>query len=113
MAKNDYHVIVYQILSYLYITLKEGTPVDPEMLEFQSKYLNINERYWKYILINMLNDGYIRGIVVNRMWGSEFTIDNLEDCEITPKGIEYLTDDRFLKKAVQFLKDVKAIVPFV
>ncbi|WP_390904730.1 YjcQ family protein [Peptoniphilus equinus] len=33
--------------------------------------------------------------------------------KITPLGIDYLTDNSFLNKAKDFLKDIKAIVPFV
>lgn len=38
---------------------------------------------------------------------------NLDDCMITPTGIEYLTDNAFIAKAKDFLKDVKAIAPFI
>ena len=113
MARDDYHVIVYQILSYLYVILKEGKPVDPSFLRWQSEYLNINKTYWIYIMENLLRDGYITGIVITVPWGQEKTITDLENCQITPKGIEYVTDDRFMKKAVQFLKDAKSVVPFV
>ncbi len=34
MAKDDYHVIVYQILSYLYVQLKSGKPVQLDMIVF-------------------------------------------------------------------------------
>lgn len=37
----------------------------------------------------------------------------LENAQITPKGIEYLTDNSFMEKAKNLLKDVKSIVPFV
>lgn len=30
MAKDDYHVIIYQILSYLYVQLKSGKPVQSD-----------------------------------------------------------------------------------
>ena len=113
MAKDDYHVIVYQILAYLYITLKEGKAVDPSLLDYQSNYLGINKKYWTYIMVNMLNEGYISGITVEKPWGEDAMITDLQKCQITPKGIEYVTDDRFMKKAIQFLKDVKSIVPFV
>ena len=33
--------------------------------------------------------------------------------QITPAGIGYLLDNNFIKKAREFLKDVKSIVPFV
>lgn len=113
MAKDDYHVIVYQILAYLYITLKEGKNVDPSFLDHQSKYLGINRKYWTYIMVNLLNDGYITGVTITKPWGEAAMITDLDQCQITPKGIEYVTDDRLMKKAVRFLKDMKAIVPFV
>ena len=83
------------------------------MMEFQSKYLGINERYWTYIMENLFKDGYISGIVLAKPWGEETMITDLERCMITPKGIEYLTDNGFMKKAVEFLKNAKSIVPFV
>lgn len=113
MAKDDYHVIVYQILSYLYTQLKAGKPVDSKLLEHDSKYLGINERYWTYVIENLLKQELITGPVVVTPWGQEKTITNLDDTQITPAGIEYLCENAFLSKAKQFLKDVKAIVPFV
>lgn len=116
MAKDDYHVIVYQILSYLYQQLKSGIPIDEQMLSAEALF-GINEKYRGYILKNLLNDGYITGILVKE---SKY-IDgqaclyflNLDECEITPKGIEYLTDNSFLSKAKEFFKDVKSMTPFV
>lgn len=37
MAKDDYFVIVYQILSYLYKCLKEGTRIDERLIRYDSK----------------------------------------------------------------------------
>lgn len=113
MAKDDYHVIVYQILAYLYTKLKEGEPVDPELLKADSNYLKINEKYWQYIIINLYNCGLITGIVITKASGRVIIVNNLENCQITPAGIEYLCDNSFLKKAREFLKDAKAIVPFI
>lgn len=113
MVKDDYHVIVYQILAYLYTKLKEGEPIDPDMIRHDSDYLKINEKYWIYIIVNMINQGLITGPVISRTWGSEIMISALERTQITPAGIEYLCDNSFLEKARRFLKDVKAIVPFV
>ena len=59
MAKDDYHVIVYQILSYLYQRLKKGEPVDVSMLAPDSPLFKVNKRYWAYIIYNLsryLND---------------------------------------------------------
>lgn len=32
MARDDYHVIVYQILSYLYMQLKQGKDIDVSLI---------------------------------------------------------------------------------
>lgn len=112
MARDDYHVIVYQILAYLYVQLKNGDDVDPACLKYDSDYLRINKTYWIYIIDNLLQNGLITGPVVTKTWGQEKTVSSLERAQITPKGIEYLCDNSFMEKAKQFLKDVKAIVPF-
>ena len=113
MAKDDYHVIVYQILSYLYVQLKAGKPADPAMLAPDSRYLGINRKYWLYIMKNLINDQLISNVTITELWDGEPDIQGLEDAEITPKGIEFLCDNSFLSKAKEFLKDIKAIVPFV
>ena len=69
MARDDYYVIVHQILSYLYRSLKEGTEVDPKMLIFDGYLFKINERYWLFIIQNMVNDGYMSGVQVVKAWG--------------------------------------------
>lgn len=113
MAKDDYHVIVYQILAYLYVKLKAGEKVDGKMLEPGSQYLNINDRYWTYIIVNLVKMGFITGPVITNPWGQDTIINGLDDTQITPLGIEYLCENSFIEKAKNFLKDAKAIVPFV
>lgn len=45
--------------------------------------------------------------------GGDISLIDIKDIMITPKGIEYLTDNSFLNKAKEFLKDIRAIVPFI
>ena len=66
MAKDDYHVIVYQILSYLYQCLKKGEPIDGDKLNYGSELLRINRSYWAYVIYNMHRMGLIEGIVFCR-----------------------------------------------
>ena len=42
MAKDDFHVIAYQILSYLYQSLKRGEMVSPALLSAESTYFEAN-----------------------------------------------------------------------
>lgn len=113
MARDDYHVIIYQILSYLYMQLKQGKDIDASLIRHDSKYLQINRKYWTYVIVNLLNEGYICGIVIDQDIDENIGIYNLDKCEITPKGIEYLTDNSTIEKAKRFMKDLKDILPFV
>lgn len=119
MAKDDYHVIVYQILAYLYQCLKSGEKVDTKMLCNDSAFFVVDgkalsDKYWCYILYNLQKMQLIDGIAFSgRVDGYSFERPlRWENCMITPVGIEYLTDNAFLAKAKEFLKDVKAIAPF-
>lgn len=113
MAKDDYHVIVYQILAYLYTKLKAGEQIDGNFLKHDSPYLQINEKYWVYILENLVKSGLVTGITITKSWGDGIIVSNLDRAQITPAGIEYLCNNSFIEKAKEFLKDIKAIVPFV
>lgn len=113
MAKDDYFVIVYQILSYLYQRLKKGEPVDPAMLGHDSPLFKINKRYWAYIIYHMAEMGFVEGVDFVNLDGLDvpFAV-GLNKCRITPAGIEYLCDNSLMEKAKNFLKDIKEIVPF-
>ena len=113
MAKDDYHVLVYQILSYLYQRLKKGEKVDSAMLMYDSPILNINKSYWAYIIYNIAEQELVDGIDFANIDGLDFPYAaKLDECFITPKGIEYLCDNSFMKKAVRYLKEIKEIIPF-
>lgn len=113
MAKNDYYVIAYQILAYLYQCLKNGTDIDTKMLMHDSRLLQVNERYWSYIIYNLSAEGYIDGVDFVPLDGQRVPyVARVNDCMITPKGIEYLCENNSIKKAFRYLKDIKEIVPF-
>ncbi|ERJ83182.1 YjcQ protein [Peptostreptococcaceae bacterium oral taxon 113 str. W5053] len=114
MAKDDYQVIVYQILSYLYNCLKKGIDIEPDYLIANGKLFNINSNYWRFIIYNLHKDGLIDGISLVYTWGDKYPhINDLTNIGITPKGIQFLTDNSFIQKSKELLKDVKGIIPFV
>ena len=114
MAKDDYEVIVYQILAYLYQCLKKDMDIDKQYLDPQGEMLNINTKYWQFIIYNLVKDELIEGVVLNKVWGEKYPlIEELENMNITPKGIQFLTDNSFIQKAKEMLKDTKSIIPFV
>lgn len=40
-----------------------------------------------------------------KAWGQKTIISNLDSCRITPEGIEYLTDNSFMKKVSQYIEN--------
>lgn len=113
MAKDDYDVIVYKVLAYLYTQLKAGSPAEARMLKPVGPLFSINELYWQFIMESLLKEGYITGIRITKVWGAPLLIEDLESCQITPAGIHYVTDNSFMEKAKQFLKEAKEITPFI
>jgi len=113
MAKDDYHVIVYKILAYLYSCLKKGENPEKEYLLCDGALFNINHTYWLYIIENLANEGYIEGLSNIRVGNGYYLNDQLPYCRITPRGIDYLCDNSFISKAKEFLKSVKDIAPFI
>ena len=59
MAQDDYFVIVYKLLKYLYDCLKKGTKASEEILT--PEFFGINEDYWEYIIRNLYQEGYVDG----------------------------------------------------
>ncbi len=113
MARDDYYVIVYQILAYLYQCLKNDEKVDEKKIAPGSSLIgNIPESYWNYIMVNLYEEGLIIGISVQKV-GSNYYFSNVAESCITPKGIAYLTENSTIEKAKKFLKDIKEITPFM
>lgn len=74
MAKDDYYVIAYRILAYLYACLKAGEQVDISYITAQSDAINISQNYWEYIMRHLYEDGYIDGITLLPITGRESTL---------------------------------------
>ena len=99
MAANDYHVIVYEILAYLYDCLKNGIDPDIEAIKNYQKVHGISARYWSYVLVHLLDDGYIEGAEKIKVMGAPWAhIKMMDDLAITPKGIGYLMDNSLMEK---------------
>lgn len=111
MSKDDYHVIAYRILAYLYECLKEGNYPDIKYISHDSEAVNINLNYWEYIIRHLYADGYIEGVFLGNVVGRKTPMIKFEDLAITPLGIEYLQDNSAMARARKFLKDLKESVP--
>lgn len=90
MASDDYCVVVYKILNFLYEGLKKGKPVYCDgIMNDGSIFPRLNSRYWGEIIEKLIDDHYI---ILN---SDKYYADGIELCEIeyytiTVRGIEYM-----------------------
>lgn len=109
MAKDDYNVIVFKILTYLYAVLKRKTVFD--INEFKTAIGSIDENYFNDLLEIMQKEGFIDGLIFAHAWGIESIICNdLSDMRITFKGMQFLTENSKMQEVKNFLlKNVDTI----
>lgn len=110
MARDDYFVIVYAILKYLYDCLKEDRTVDFDRIS--NTAYGIPFSYWCYIIESMQEQGYIKGLGIKDTKDGKI-LSNHGCTQITPKGIEYLFENSLMQKVKKTLKDMKDIIPGV
>lgn len=111
MAKDDYHVLVYRILVYLYACLKKCEKPSLEYMKNDTDAFPVGFDYWQYIFRNLYSDGYIEGVVSVPVIGDIKQVKVTDELMITPKGIEYLQENSSMKRAMNFLKELKATIP--
>lgn len=105
MAKNDYYVLVYRVLMYLYNCLRQDEVVD--MQKLTPEYLHINQRYFEYIF-DTLND---EGLILNKAYYEDMLGKYLEsDIMISPKGISFLHENSTIDKVKKSVKGIAVII---
>lgn len=110
MAKDDYFVLVYKLLGYLYKCLRKEERPSLEIISPNTKDFPISEEYFTYMLDHLLSDGYIEGLArVNRI-GNAPKFKETTGIQITPKGIEYLQENSTMKKVAELLGNAGEIV---
>lgn len=112
MARDDYFVLAYRILAYLYACLREGCEPDMAYLSPDSPALKISQNYWEYIFRHLYIDGYLEGMSLVPVTGRITPQVKLgASLMITPKGIEFLQNNSAMNKAKDFLKTLKETIP--
>lgn len=111
MARDDYFVIVYKILKYLYECLKSGETPDIYNILTAETY-GVNQSYFEYIITELFEEEYIKGVsMINAIGRVTPVIKITPNITIKPKGIEYLQDNSTIAKAKNFLKEIKETAP--
>ncbi|MBQ7265302.1 MAG: hypothetical protein IJS61_04310 [Firmicutes bacterium] len=112
MAKDNYFVIVYKILAYMYKCLKDGKYPDTYNILNAESYC-INEGYFKYILEELYVNGYIRGLKASYAMNGELYVFFENNFKISEKGILFIEENTIMEKAYKAIKKAMDIIPGV
>lgn len=105
MAKDDYDVLVFKILTYLYACLKGKAFYDPDVVE-KTFFRGVTEAYRTYILRHMADSGLIEGYRYTHAWGNVYvSLTDLSECQIAPAGITFLKENSTMKKVLSALQE--------
>lgn len=102
MAKNDIEVIVYKILRYMYGKMQTGERPEFEDMCWESKLMNIPERYWKQVMVELVDKRFVKGIRYTHTKGG-ILVEIHDTACITLEGREYLVNNSGMATAKEFL----------
>ena len=105
MAKDDYNVVVFKILTYLYACLKRTTLFDERVFKQIIDKQSIPDEYLTDILRMMTEEDLITGLAFTKPWGNTYILANeYGDMRITSSGINYLSENSTMSKVRDILK---------
>ena len=111
MAKDDYNVIVYRVLVYLYACMKRKIMFEKATFQEAVRKNVESDTYFADILRMMQDEGLIEGLTFAKAWGGDvILITDVEDAKITAAGIRYLQENSTMKKVGDMLKETVDII---
>ena len=111
MAKDDYDVIVYRVLVYLYGCMKREIMYEDATFQASVRKNVESDEYFADVLRMMQAEGLIEGLVFTKAWGGDvIMVSPFKDAKITPHGIRYLKDNAKMKLVGDALKESVDII---
>lgn len=106
MAKDDYSVILYRLLVYLYACKKRKIMFEDQTFREAVKKNAGNDQYFYDILEMAQEEGFIRGANFKKAWGPDkIPLFEENELEITASGIRYLQENSMMHKIGEKLKE--------
>lgn len=111
MAKDDYEVILYRLLVYLYACKKRKILYEEKTFQ-ESVQKNVeNDQYFIDIIEMAQSEGLICGAVFTKAWGNvKIPLFRYDELEITAEGIRYLKENSTMEKIGGALKEAVDII---
>ena len=103
----DNFTAIYKILSALE---KAMDLPEFDISEVGADALNVSKERWNRYIKMMADCGYITGASVRKSITGEYIVD-ARNIEITLKGLEYLQENSFMRKAYKAAKGIVDLIP--
>lgn len=97
MSKDDFNVIAYKLLSYLYGCIKAGVPAS---LVKAKELCGVNDMYFNAVVSDLEAKGLI---MLDAVIGADGCIAIVNEFRITIDGAEFLSENASMKKAASVL----------
>lgn len=104
----DNFKVIYKILKILE---KSMDLEEFDMSSISKERLELSEARWSRIMALLVAEGYVTGVEVWNSMDCGYPRICLTRPEITIKGLEYLEENTFMKKAANLAKGIKDITP--
>lgn len=105
----DNFTIIYKILKALE---KAMDYEEFDISTISAERLNISYARWEKIMVMLAKTGYVEGIIYDQCLNDYSPhLEKPIQPSITLKGLEYLNDNSFMKKAANVVKGIKETVP--
>lgn len=111
MAKDDFFVIAYKILTHLYACVKAGEAVSTEYLQPGTRDFPITEAYWNFILGELLEKGYVKRVYPVAAAGRLTPEYRYSEMQITADGIQYLQENSMMAKIRNGIREGLSLIP--
>lgn len=106
MAKDDYDVIAYRVLVYLYAVMKHKIVFEDLTFEKAVRKNVESDEYFAEILQMMQEEELIKGLTFVNAWGGDVILaSDVSDAKITPTGIRYLNENDRMRQIGNMLKE--------
>lgn len=103
---EEYRVI-YKILKHLEKSLDFE---EPDHTPIEAGSLKISEPKWARLMKMLVDEGYIKGVLIVNYPEMSYPLVKLVNPTITLKGIEYLKENSLMKKASDLAKGIAEIL---
>lgn len=95
MAPDDFDVIQFKVLTYLYQCIKDGVNPSPEQAQAFAK---VNPVYWSAVLGDLRDHGYVKADRLAFVDGERYS-----NIRITSEGVEFLRESPKMRRVREFL----------